>query len=97
MPVSLSCRFHRNHSTSISGATIVVELDNLLTSLASSTLSSGAVITPEDGKTDLAAKRDYLRILLSAFLTYGLNEDIDRVCHEKLGLHKLTPIIGSYR
>ena len=73
------------------------DIDNLLTNVASAPWRATIGSAHTDTKGDVAAKRDFLRALLGSFLSCGLNDDIDRICHERIGLPKASTVVGMSR
>lgn len=87
--VSGSCVIKRFLLTIISAATLVLDMEALLLHLA--TLVH--VKANEHPTSVIAAiKHDYIAAVLSIILTFGTNEQIDRVCLDSLGI---TPSNGA--
>lgn len=77
------------------GSTLILDIDDVLSSLSVGVLNGTLATGQKESKTDLEAKRLFLRALISPLLTTGLNSDIDRICLEKLGAHKA--LFGLHR
>ncbi len=97
LPTSLICQtqvsLSLNHKESAVnetaiGSTLILDVDEVLSSISVGVLNGTLSASQKESKTDLEAKRLFLRALISPLLTTGLNSDIDRICLEKLGAHK---------
>ena len=60
--------------------------------------TASTVKAAEAGSSAAAAMRkDNLTTLLSMLLTFGINDEIDKICRDSLGIHPSTSATGLFR
>lgn len=69
-------------------STLSLDLERFITD---STTLAKSISTGRDQTRAILSSLDRLRSVLSSLLTPGLNNDIDTICREKLGIH-LSPV-----
>ena len=69
-------------------STLSLDLERFITD---STTLAKSISTGRDQTRAILSSLDRLRSVLSSLLTPGLNDDIDTICREKLGIH-LSPV-----
>lgn len=76
------------------GATMVIDIEAFLSRLSAASTTKAA----EAGSSAAAAiRKDNLNALLSMLLTFGVNDEIDRISRENLGIEPATGGVGVYR
>ena len=74
-------------------ATLTFELEPFLLHVGTGTLPPGARSSDFLSSAAVASRRDDIRAVLSALLTFALNEEIDRLC-ETLAVRKANVGVG---
>ncbi|KAF7799424.1 hypothetical protein EIP86_010659 [Pleurotus ostreatoroseus] len=75
-------------------STLTFDLERFLLQIGAGTVPPGARSTEFLHGIASTARRDQIRSVLSTLLTFSLNEEIDRLCREKLHIHPSNVSVG---
>ena len=75
-------------------ASLALNLEKLI---VDAILVTKTISTSRDEVREIFLTLERLRLLLSAFLTPGINDDVDSICYGKLGVHTSSAIVGLSR
>ena len=84
--------FCKNQINTLAAATLLVDLEQLLSSAISTSKSSNG-----DDQKNIQLIVGAIRAALGAVLTPGLNVDIDSICRDRLKLSRASASSGFYR